>query len=138
LKELLTMKYRRWWGSLQVLFFCVLASPLLAGEDNLDQGWFLNACQHALTKKMDTSQTAFTSGYCYGYLEGLRHTGKVANDFVTRPELWGHQLWCIPQEKSLEDVARVMVGALKANPESSHADYPSIVMKILRANYPCP
>ncbi|WP_240761654.1 Rap1a/Tai family immunity protein [Nitrosococcus wardiae] len=79
-----------------------------------------------------------TSGYCYGYLEGLRHAGEVANDLVTRPELWGRQLWCIPQEESLEAVTRGVVEALKAHPQSPQAGYPGAVMKILRHHYPCP
>ncbi|ADE13970.1 conserved hypothetical protein [Nitrosococcus halophilus Nc 4] len=112
--------------------------PLSAKEDSLDQGWFLNACQQALTKKIEAPKTAFNSGYCYGYLEGLRHTGKIANDFVTQPELWGRQLWCIPEEESLEAVTQAIIAELKIPPGTGKASYPAAVMKSLKKRYPCP
>ncbi|ADJ29251.1 hypothetical protein [Nitrosococcus watsonii] len=86
------MKYYRWLGGMPLLLWGILATPLVASEGNLDQGWFLNACQQTLTQETDTPQTALTGGHCYGYFEGLRHAGEVANDLVTRPELWDRQL----------------------------------------------
>ncbi|KFI21170.1 Rap1a/Tai family immunity protein, partial [Nitrosococcus oceani] len=65
----------------------------------------------------------------------------VANDFVTRPELWGRQLWCIPEEESLEAVAQIVIAELKTPPgnsETSSYSYPAAVMKSLKKRYPCP
>lgn len=131
------MKHHQWVYCLFALFCFLLAPTLLADEDAFDRGWFLQICQKALAETAGTSEMTFTSGYCYGYLDGLRHAGEVANQFVTRPGLWGRQLWCIPKEERLEAVVQTVIDDLKTSSSNSEDSYPAAVMKSLKRHYSC-
>lgn len=117
---------------LSVTLVLILANiPVYAGSK--DGNRLLHACSAITQKNCDCEEdryARFNSGYCFGQMHAVM-------DLFADNHAYTQQLFCLPENGSLGQYARVIVKYLQANPEELHLDGSLLAINALRQAFPC-
>ena len=83
----------------------------------------------ALVSRCDADSAQYM---CIGYIEGV-YDGYQAGT----SSLGGQPPWCIPEDTTLDQLARVVMKRLKERPEELHYSADILVSYALRKAFPC-
>ncbi len=119
---------------ISLLLIC-LSSPLMAATDGLLSGSkLLERCSDAdvFSESEPSTLALMNATNCYSYLTGYVNATQVYE--AINPDAG---FICVPEEVGTNQLSRVVVKYLEANPERLHEHMGVLVAEALRSGFPC-
>lgn len=123
--------------SLRILVLTLLVLPGLASATG---NTLLKQCSDLITmlETQKMPDDSFDIGMCGGYLKGIRETNGLHRVLAKQVGIKQTTvLFCIPQEVSIEQLARVVVKFMKENPENLHEHEIHNAWLAFKSAFPC-
>lgn len=126
------MKFKRWYGLLELAVLPLLSATAHASEGEADR--YFEHCRAAVRFKAPSTPSAteaMSIGFCFGLMDGLRG----ANHFLKKAD--PSSAFCEPASYDNADLARAFVETAGPRPELKELRGALAAQVALRTAFPC-